>query len=306
MVDNQIADSPNEICDIDRKIPSPAPTQCDCIRRDYLSPQIKKFGGDPAKLLPVLLRGGDGILKKQNPNGSWGDSSRDRSTSLALLAVMLNPRSGYVRRHPAMLRAISSLLVSQEAVDPEAKACKTWALCEAFGCLGNYSWEEPSLDLCRSLLKAQGGDGGFAPSAADPSEVKQTLVSIEAMSAAQTLWPHEPGLAEALRKGRTFVAKTVPEKEAVWGLHGYLRASQAFLSGGDAWAQWQRSGEAEILRTQQKDGLWEAAAGESQLETSVFAVLCLSLYFEGLPEARTEKKNVTPRWISQPEEEIKL
>ena len=287
-----------------KEIPSPALPQWEyvCILRDWLSPRIKQFGGDPELVLPSIEHASAKLRKSQGPEGSWG---HERDTCLALAAVMTCPQFlGNGEGRDAVLRAVEKVL-KDPAVDPETQAIRTWVLCQAYGWFANYSWEDPILDSTRSLLKAQRGDGGFTLSATDPSDTHQTLVSIEALTAAQTLWPHESGLADALRKAQSFIAKAAPEKEVVWGLRGYLRARKAFLQGGDAWAQWQRSGEAEILRTQQKDGLWEAAPGESRLETSAFAMLCLGLYFEVLPEVRHEKKNETPRRFV-PEEEIKL
>ncbi|MEN9361565.1 MAG: hypothetical protein RL095_3100 [Verrucomicrobiota bacterium] len=276
--------------------------KCVCVLRDMLSPRIRERGGNPERLLPSLRKGREALTALQKSDGSW---SSGKETSLAVLATLTTPTfMGNPQRRESVIRALGPLSKAGQDEDVETRAYRIWALCQAYGWIGNYSLEDTTLEELRAFIKLQRGNGGFAASAREESGVRLSRIGLEALASGHSLWPREPGLAEALQKTQEFIGKAAPEKDEASGLETYLRARQAYRQGGQAWAEWQREGEDELLRTQQKDGLWTAAPGETNVGSTAFALLSLSLYFEVLPEARRDKPEEQPKPL--PEEEVVL
>lgn len=126
---------------------------------------IAKGGGNNKRIEPALDSGLDWLAKVQLPDGSWGTQYKNAHTGLALLSYLARGETTTsVRYGKTVEKAIKWLVNSNNENDGHeyAYSIKLYALAEAYAMTGNYSLEQPIIDMATRLVNSQLPNGGYS------------------------------------------------------------------------------------------------------------------------------------------------
>ena len=154
------------------------------------------------------------LKKVQNPDGSWGESSKPAMTGLALLTFLAHGETPTSKHFGTTVKKAMQWLV-EDPIDIRSShayphSIKTYALAEAYAMTGISMLEDKMNECIRILIKGQQAGGSYNYHYSK-DESRQDLSfagwNFQALKAADGAGCDEPGLQEAIYKAVGWLKK---------------------------------------------------------------------------------------------------